>query len=286
MSLSIVVHDVGHGQAVHATTPNGCVVVIDLGRAATFSPLTWLRNRTTTIDKLVITHPHGDHIEELLDLEVLGFNVRQLWRPNWLAAAEVRKANQTAYAQHVERYLDMSSRYTTPISNEEAVENPAVTGGVRITTHASTDCGHSNINNHSGVVVFEYLGLKVVIPGDNEHSSWQELLKTRAFVDAAKMPDVFMASHHGRKSGYYAPLFDDVKGLGKPLLCVVSDRQVPDTDAADRYSYHARGWVIHRRDGRSGGKRFCVTTRADGQIDITIGQSPNVGQAFLAVATA
>ena len=275
MSLHIIVHNVGHGQAVHAFTPSGHVVVIDLGRSDAFSPLGWLRGKTPTIDSLVITHPHGDHIDEILDLGTQGFRVRQLWRPKWLTENEIREANQVRYEAQVNRYIEMSERYSEPIPNEELVGNPAVTGGVSITRYASNSCGRSNINNHSGVVVFKYLGLTVVIPGDNEPPSWRELLENTHFMDVARNPDVFTASHHGRDSGYHAQLFDPTKGIGKPRLCVVSDGRVQDTDATSRYSYHARGWRVFSRRSKGSTERFCVTTRTDGFIDITIGQNEN-----------
>ena len=285
MSLRIVVHDVGHGLAVHAFMPSGHVVVVDLGCSATFSPLEWLGRTTSTIDSLVVTHPHGDHIDEILGLSREGFVVRQFWRPEWLTDAEIRDANQPAYNAHVDCYREFCRTYTEPIPDDKLVGNPTVSGGVRITHHATKDCGRSNINNHSWVVVFEYLGLNVVIPGDNESSSWQELLKNIAFREVAKAPDVFLASHHGRRSGYYADLFDGTNGIGKPRLCAVSDGRVQDTDAVGRYAHHARGWGVHsRRDGRAT-DRLCVTTRSDGGIEITIGQNADSRSAFLSVTT-
>lgn len=286
MSLRIRVHDVGHGVAVHAFTPSGQTVVIDLGRSSAFSPLEWLQRQTSTIDSFVVTHPHGDHIDEILSLDRLGFRVRQFWRPNWLTDGEVRNANQTAYRSHVDRYLKMSAHYNQSIPSDRLIGNPTVSGGVRITHYASRNCGRSNINNHSWVVVFGYRGLNVVIPGDNESPSWQQLLTNAAFLRDAKDPDVFLASHHGRLSGYDADLFHDTDGIGKPRLCAVSDGRVQDTDAADRYSYHARGWQVQSRNYGRATKRFCVTTRADGPIDIEIGQNAYSGRSYLSVTTA
>src|SRR5271166_2505191 len=97
MTLRILVHDVGHGQAVHAFTPAGECVVIDLGCSANFSPLEWLRKQRGTIDTLVITHSHGDHIDEIPGLKEHNFNVRQIWRPNWLDRENVYAQNQTSY---------------------------------------------------------------------------------------------------------------------------------------------------------------------------------------------
>lgn len=285
MTLRILLHNVGHGQAVHAFTPGGHVVVIDLGCSDAFSPLEWLRGHTATIDNLVITHPHGDHIDEILNLAAHGFLVRQLWHPKWLPADVVRAANQVTYAAKVNRYLEMSGVFSHPIPAGELVGNPAVTGGVSITKYAASACGPSNINNHSGVVVFDYLGIKVVIPGDNEPPSWRELLKNPQFVSSAKGADVFMASHHGRESGYCADLFHDIQGIKKPRLCAISDGRVQDTDATTRYSYHARGWPVHSCSGHPSGERCCVTTRSDGYVEIKIGRGSSDGKTFLSVTT-
>src|SRR5690606_20570350 len=95
--LRAIYHNVGHGQAIHIFGPRGDVIVIDLGSSRDFSPLTWLRGETDTIDYLIVTHPHGDHIEEMPLISKLGFKVRQFWRPKWLSEQDVYKQNQSSY---------------------------------------------------------------------------------------------------------------------------------------------------------------------------------------------
>lgn len=281
-SLHIFIHNVGHGQAVHAFTPDGQIVVIDLGTSTDFSPLEWLSRDTKTIDSLVVTHPHGDHIDEMLLIDKLGFKVRQLWRPKWLPRDVVYGANQMAYQGKLDAYFDMSNRYSSPINNEELVGNPRVTGGVTIEKFASRNCGTSNINNHSGVVVFEYLGARIVIPGDNEPPSWKELLKQPDFLSMVQDTHVFMASHHGRQSGYCPELFAALNKTA-PRLCIISDGRVLDTDATQRYSYHAEGWTVGSRSTANLKEdRYCVTTRSDGTIHIEVGTNQS-GGAYLSV---
>ncbi len=271
MTTRVLFHDVGHGQAVHIFTPDGKAVVIDLGCSADFSPLEWLALSTKTIDLLIITHPHGDHIDEILMLDKLSFHVRQLWRPRWLTAQEVYDANQAAYKTKVDRYLKMSSVYTGEIpATEKILGNPKASGGVTIDTYASPECGTSNINNHSGVTVIKYASSTIIVPGDNEPSSWAELLKQPGFVSALKSADIFMASHHGRASGYSADLFADDR---KPALVCISDGRVQDTDATARYSANATGWTVHNRSGFPSESRKAVTTRSDGRIDVTLGMN-------------
>ena len=161
--------------------------------------------------------------------------------------------------------MSLNTRFAY-ISESERVGNPSVSGGVSIKQYASSSSGVSNINNHSGVTVIDYQDVTVVIPGDNEQASWNELMKDRDFATAMNRANVFMASHHGRESGYCTEIFTE-----KPNLCVVSDGRVQDTDARQRYSYHAKGWIVHKKNGGSSEKRYCVTTRQDGFIDIKIG---------------
>lgn len=278
MPLQIYIHDVGHGQAVHAFTPNGQSIVIDLGCSAEFSPLEWLRDITPTIDQLIITHPHGDHIDELLLVEKLGFKVRQLWRPKWLSKEQVYSQNQSSYSDKLDTYFVMSDRFSSAIKDGELVGNAVVSGGVSIEKFSSKSCGHSNINNHSGVIKIEHEGVSVIIPGDNEPPSWRELMKQPKFVDAMANANVFMASHHGRESGYCPDIF-----FSKPNLCVVSDGRVQETDARSRYSYHAMNWDVRRRSINNFENRACVTTRCDGYIHIEIGSNSN-GKGYLSVA--
>lgn len=63
-------------------------------------------------------------------------------------------------------------------------------------------CSRSNLNNHSLVAVVSYAGSKIIIPGDNEAASWNELLEYPAFVQAIRGTDILLAAHHGREAGY------------------------------------------------------------------------------------
>lgn len=274
-------HDVGHGQSVHAFTPNGQTIVIDLGCSDDFSPLNWLKGVTKTINKLIVTHPHGDHIDEILNLGLFGLNVRQLWGPKWLPEDDVRKANQKNYEKELDCYFTFSNnKFTHPVPKSRLVGNPDVSGGVTITKYASIDCGTSNINNHSCVVVFKYKGVKVVIPGDNEARSWDSLLKNANFIESIRGAHLFMASHHGRASGYSSGVLNIIK----PKLCIICDGGVQDMDATNRYSAHASGWAVYCKSTGTSKERDCLTTRSDGLIEVEIGRNVS-GAPFLSVST-
>lgn len=280
MSLNIYIWDVGHGLSVHAFTPVGETIVIDLGVSSYFSPMEILeRKNISTIDMLIISHPHGDHIDEIETLKSKGFFVRQFHRPSWLSNQEVYNANQSSCYDKVRSYIEMSENYNEPIPDNALVGSPDVSGGVRIETFYSSDCGHSNINNHSLVTLFEYQGVKVLIPGDNEPASWKSLLEQPYFKNRIKNTSLFVASHHGRESGYHPDLFKEFT----PDICVVSDGRVQDTDATSRYSSHASGWLTHHRENKPSKERSCLTTRSDGFVHIKIGKDQGKENPYMAV---
>lgn len=270
MPLEIFFHKVGAGHAVHAFLPDGKLVVVDLGCSPDNSPLTWLKKSgRTTIDLLVITHPHGDHIDEIVLLDQFGFTVRHLLRPGYLTEKEVRDANQQEYQRHVDRYLEMNARFNGTVApGNEIIDAPANNGGATVKKFFSSSCGRSEINNHSGVIAFNYATSTVVVPGDNESPSWRTLLDVPEFVTVLKSANVFLASHHGRESGYCADVFADDR---KPSLVIVSDGRVRDTDATPLYSQQARGWKVHARDGTESRDKNVVTTRSNGMVHVKLG---------------
>lgn len=109
------------------------------------------------------------------------------------------------------------------------------------------------------------MGVKILIPGDNESPSWNELLEEQEFKDSIKNTDLFVASHHGRDSGYCSDLFD----YFKPELVIVSDGPETDTNAVDKYRKVATGYTVTKRSGETD-KRYCLTTRKDGVIKVEI----------------
>lgn len=88
-----------------------------------------------------------------------------------------------------------------------------------------------NLNNHSAVTVITCADLKLLIPGDNEPPSWNELLAKPDFVEAIGDTDILLAPHHGRESGFSPALFDHTQ----PRLTVISDGRFGDTSATARY---------------------------------------------------
>ncbi len=280
----IVFWDVEHGHAAYLKTPNGRHIVIDLGTGSfgsrdEFSPLYYLQSRygITQLDYVIITHPHGDHIDDIFKFD--GLYPKVLTRPSHLDKKLILEKATDAYRLKLEKYFEISERYNVPIpeTSPNLPENPSNWGGLNIKSFTPSKCDQNNINNHSIVTVFAFEGIKVLVPGDNERPSWNELKEMDEFKDCTKDVDIFLAPHHGRESGFDS---DTMKHFN-PRLTVVSDGSYCDTSAASRYTDVSRGWIVFKKNGTSE-RRFCLTTRNDGVVTVSFGKNTE-GKAFLNV---
>jgi len=279
--LNLVVWDVQHGHATYLKTPTKNIA-FDLGTGTyasnkEFSPLKHLKEKcgVSQLDALIITHPHRDHLDDIFNFSAL--SPRAFWRPGHLTEDEIRKGNREDDNKIIDEYLAIHKRYTRAIPATENPLLPTNNGGVHIDIFLPNDSATTNINNHSLVTVVSYASSKILIPGDNEPTSWNELLAKPEFVKAIAGTDILLAPHHGRESGFSPELFKHIS----PQLVIVSDGRFCDTSATDRYSKNANGWKVHKRSGGTVDRK-CLTTRNDGVISVKLGNNEQQ-QAFIEV---
>ena len=266
--------DVQHGHATTVTSPNSRVFVVDLGQGSygsgsTFSPLAFLYNRgIRRLDHLIISHPHLDHIDDILNVEL--FDVRAMSRPVHLERSDIMNGIRNVDQPKYERYWDLNRHFVWPITPQDDATIRANFGGLRVQMFAPRTCARSNLNNHSIVTVFEEAGVKVVVPGDNEGCSFDELLARLDFCVAVANAHVLLAPHHGRQAGTHAGFLK----LVNPMLCIISDGRATETSAVSNYSRAAHGAYVRRRSGGVS-MRNCLSTRSDGAIRVDFGQGVN-----------
>ena len=279
----VVFWDVQHGHMTYIKTPNNRHIVVDLGTGdyskgiEAFSPLLHLKNKygVNQLDYVIITHPHLDHIDDILNFEKLSPKV--FHRPKHLSNEKVLEKVIDKHREKFEKYCEINKSYNNPIqsSSPNSTSNPDNWGGLEINSFTPKSCNENNFNNHSIISVFKYADIKIVVPGDNEKCSFDELLENDSFVSAISDADVLLAPHHGRESGFHSDFFK----LVNPRLTVVSDGRFCDTSANPRYTAGSRGWTVHKRDGSSR-ERKCLTTASDGEVVVHFGYQAD-GKRFL-----
>ncbi len=162
------------------------------------------------------------------------------------------------------KYLELTENYISPRLDKYNPFLPGYYGGVKIKIYSpkpSIDSSYKE-NEHSLVTFLFYAGHKILLSGDNGPSAWQYLLNNHYFRDDLRNIDIFLASHHGRMSGYYNQIFK----FFNPKLTIISDGRSQDTSITDIYNSHTLGWYIQNQNK----KRKCLTTRYDGAIYLKI----------------
>ena len=212
-STKVVFWDVQHGHATYIKSPNDRHIVVDLGigdyseKNSCFSPLQHIRYEYGVTQ--ILLRPY-------ISKEMLMAGCRDQDKPK------------------LEKYWEIHNRYNQPISTSNDPNNLENYGGLIIRSFVPNYIG-TNLNNYSIVVVLEYAGIKIVIPGDNEKSSLDELMERKDFKDAVSNAYILLAPHHGRESGYNS----DFVSLVNPSLTIISDGKYCDTSANKRYSQNS-----------------------------------------------
>lgn len=277
------VWDVKHGSAVYIRTPNNRHIVIDLGvgdyseQKEDTSPVETYKNRysISKIDLLLITHPHKDHIKDILKLDELGIKVNLFRRPKKFNIQPLIDAASENDRKLYERYKKFCDSYTSSASQEETTTVPANNDNVSFKYFDNGTEDDDNANNHSIITVVEFEDYKIVVPGDNEVESLEGLMQRTDFKNAVEDCDILIAPHHGRESAYHA---DFVK-LCNPKLTIISDSEKCDTSANDKYRNASSGMLIY--DVNQWKTRKLLTTDYDGEVYIDFGH--NGAERFLNV---
>jgi beta-lactamase superfamily II metal-dependent hydrolase len=134
----------------------------------------------------------------------------------------------------MDELLEMIDSYTGVVSNDQ-LEPP----GIQIQTLHNDYPLFKGTNNLSLLTFLDIGGLSFILPGDLEQPGWIELLKNPYVCTLLGRVNIFVASHHGRESGYCREVFD----YCSPSLVVMSDEPIQyDTQKmAGIYGQHATG---------------------------------------------
>lgn len=234
--------DVGQGDSELIELPDGKTMLIDAGTSSAASTvIDYLEEQDVdTIDYLVATHPHADHIGGMAQV-IRTFEVGELWMPD-------ASSGTATY----ERFLDAVEDAELTVHQAKAGESIAdEDAGYEIDIAGPEEGVESEDANDASVIIqVTYEDASFVFTGDAPASAI-----AKADLDEA---DVLKAAHHGSETGTNAAVMNKLD----PTYVVMSykegnsyghpDQSVLDaieSAGATAYSTAANGTVTATTDG-------------------------------------
>lgn len=239
-TLRITFLDVGQGDAAVIRMPEGQTVVIDAGPGNVVPLLRGLG--VTSVDLLVATHPHADHIGGM---------------------------RRIIESMPVRFYLDNGDAHTTrtyarlldalearpEITYLEAVPRTLTLGRATIEILPLPPPGTASLNNRSVALVVRYGEFWALMSGDSEVEQLTGLTSSGAIPDVT----LLKAAHHGSNNGFTREFL----AVASPEIVVVpvGQNSYGHPGATAMTAYRATGATVFRTD-RHG--HVTILARQDG----------------------
>lgn len=249
--------NVEHGFCAYAIGSDGDVLLFDCGHGSVNRPSTYLPARgIINIRRFFVTNYDEDHIGDLLAVR-RNLHIEVLTRNASMTSRDIRSLKTPPISPAMNELLGMIDSYTEDVSPQQL--EPA---GLKVWLFYNDYPTFTDSNNLSLLTFIDVGHISFVLGGDLERAGWRALLQNQHVRDLLMRVDVFVASHHGRESGYCSEVFD----YCRPRLIVMSDGPIQhDTQLmASTYARHALGDLFTTPSGQQ--TRKVVTTRNDGNI--------------------
>jgi len=237
--------DVGQGDATFIQSPSGFQVLIDGGPdekvlsclSSVMPP--WDKS----IDLVVLSHPHADHLRGLLEV-LKRYQVGQI-----LSTDAVHTSPEFF------NWLSLIKEKKIPFETSQKVKGVDLKGGwieVLFPKESFQDKRVKNLNNTSVVLRLEYQGVGFLFPGDLEEEGQKKLLKEKTEI----RPVVFLkVPHHGSKTALSDAFLEKIQ----PKVAIISVGQ-------NRYGHPAAQTIEKLKKEKVVVKR----TDLDGTIEVEV----------------
>lgn len=194
--------DVGQADSTFIELGNGQTMLIDAGRLGDASTIiSYIKNlQYSSIDYVVATHPHDDHIGGMADV-LDSFEIGKMYMPK-----------QAHTISAFDNMLDVIENKNIDAYTAKAGVNIMTSGMIKIDILAPFADSYSNINNSSAIVKLTYGETVMIFTGDSEKEIEMQLADSN--IDA----DVLKVGHHGSKSSSASSFIESVS----PDIAVIS----------------------------------------------------------------
>lgn len=251
--VKIEVLDIGQGDASLIYTKDE-IIMIDTGDIDERDRLVKLLKERdiSTIDKLIITHPHADHIGGAYAV-FKNFDVKEVYDNG---DATTTKTYQT--------YLKNIKQKNITYHQLKAGDSLDFGGGVSFKVFSPTEKmlkSDDDLNDNSLVGQLRYKDFTMLFTGDSESGAEQSMVK--AYGDELRS-DVLKSPHHGSRTSSSDSYLKAVQAKDV-VISLAADNEYghPHKQTLDRYKKY--GMNVYRTD-----KDGTVTIIADGSDDYTI----------------
>jgi beta-lactamase superfamily II metal-dependent hydrolase len=257
--MELKIFDVSHGFCAYLVADNGNVMLFDCGHneQTGFRPSNYLPSHGCTgIEHLIIQNFDQDHVSDLPNvlakLPVTLFIRNGSFTPKQLTSVKLEAGPLTAAMKVA---ISMHETYIHQVIPPPQFPN------IAFQTFCNSYPTFTDMNNLSLVSFVNYDDVGIIFPGDLEKAGWIKLLKNTSFRAYLAKTNIFIASHHGRTTGYCVGVFK----YCHPEIVIISDKEIVHDTQQQDYAPHASG--LPWKGGPE--KRYVLSTRKHGMITFT-----------------
>ena len=245
-TLKVHVLDVGQGDAILIEAPNNKTVLIDAGTVKANVTAELKRRGIETLNLVVSTHPHADHIGGMAEV-LKGFDIGR-YMDNGMTHTTLTYARTMAVVErkgigYIAAVKDRSLQLGDEIVMTIIHPRTTLLRGTR-----------SDLNSNSVVIRLQHKEICFLFTGDAEAPTERDMLNR-----GVESCDVLKVAHHGSEHSSTSAFLRAVKPRFAAISAGTRNRYGhPDPEALERL--HQAGIEVHRTD-----KEGTITFVSDGK---------------------
>lgn len=240
--------DVGQGDAIFIELPNKQNMLIDAGEASQEKIVeNYLKKyQISTINYLIGTHPHADHIGGLSYI-INNFKIEKIYMPKALSTSKT-----------YENLLKTIAEKELKVSTAKAGVNIIDENDLKINILAPNKTNYESLNNHSAVIKIIYKNNAFLFMGDAETISEKEITEDLS-------ADLVKVAHHGSNTSSSKEFVNKVNAK-YAIIMVGADNKYNHPSSNIITRWQTNGAKIYRTDlhgniiAISDGKTIEITT--------------------------